>query len=226
MGALKKKAIDPKIYTKNSINTLYGGYNVSVKEPIIRDLPSKEYISKAITQISKQMLISYSTRIVETGAALRALQDMKHATPGVAAILDLNRAMIAAASFNPSPWEVSRQQFHHVMNDQIPWFPIAEVTRLASAYDPQKSGVIKFVRMTAALMAGNRPAMSILMTNISRDPDKVDGSGNVFLLRLLHSLYEDCDGGVVEEIASTMEKNPQKCMQMAKPNSNTGINIS
>ena len=226
MGALKKKAIDPKIYTKNSINTQYGGYNVSVKEPIIRDLPSKEYISKAMTQISKQMLISYSTRIVETGAALRALQDMKHATPGVAAILDLNRAMIAAASFNPSPWEVSRQQFHHVMNDQIPWFPIAEVTRLASAYDPQKSGVIKFVRMTAALMAGNRPAMSILMTNISRDPDKVDGSGNVFLLRLLHSLYEDCDGGVVEEIASTMEKNPQKCMQMAKPNSNTGIFIN
>mmetsp|Transcript_2249 Transcript_2249/g.4047 ORF Transcript_2249/g.4047 Transcript_2249/m.4047 type:complete len:987 (-) Transcript_2249:87-3047(-) len=225
MRALRKKEVDPKAYTKSSINTQYGGYNVTVKEPIIKDLPSKDYITKAMTQISKQMLISYSTRIVETGAALRALQDMKHATPGVAAILELNRAMIAAAAFNPSPWEVSRQQFQHVMHDQIPWLPEAEVARLASAYDPFKSGVIKFARMTAALMAGNRPAMSILMTNICRDPDKVDGSGNVFLLRLLHSLYEDCDGGVVEEIASTMEKDPQKCMQMAKPNSNTGLGI-
>lgn len=222
LRVLKNKIIDPKLYTKSTMNAQYGGYNVTVKEPIVRDLPSKDYISKAMTQISKQMVITYSTRIVETGAALRALQDMKHRTPGVAAILELNRAFIAAASFNPSPWEVSRAQFQHVMNEQLPWFPMDARIRLASAYDPRKSGVIKYARMTAALMAGNRPAMSILMTNISRDPDKVDGSGNVFLLRLLHSLYEDCDGGVVEEIASTLEKNPQKCMQMAKPNSNTG----
>jgi hypothetical protein len=222
LKVLQNKGIDPKIYTKSNMNTQYGTYNVTVKEPVIRDLPSKEYISKAMTQISKQMLISYSTRVVETGAALRALQSSKHEKPGIAAILELNRALIAAASFNPSPWEVSRLQLEHVMTEQVPWFEKAAVARLASAYDPQKSGVIKYARMTAALMAGNRPAMSILMTNISRDPDKVDESGNVFLLRLLHSLYEDCDGGVVEEIASTMESDPRKCMKMAKPNSKTG----
>ena len=223
LKVLQQKGIDPKSYSKNNIHTQYGSYNVTVKEPTIRDLPSKEYLSKAMTQISKQMLITYDTRIVETGAALRALQSSKHSSPGIAAILDLHNALIAAAAFNPSTWEVSRQQFEHVMAEQLAWLEKPVVTRLASAYDPQRSGVIKFARMTAALMAGNRPAMSILITNISRDPDKVDDSGNIFLLRLLHSLYEDCDGGVVEEIASTLERDPMKCMRMAKANSNTGI---
>lgn len=222
LQVLKKKGIDPKLYTRNSMNTQYGTYNVTVKEPTIRELPSKEYLSKAMSQISKQMLITYNTKIIETGAALRALQSTKHEKPGIAAILELNSAMIAAAAFNPSLWEVSRHQFEHVMAEQVPWLEKTVVTRLASAYDPQRSGVIKFARMTAALMAGNRPAMSILMTNISRDPDKVDNSGNVFLLRLLHSLYEDVDGGVVEEIASTLERDPSKCMKIVKPNTNTG----
>ena len=222
LKVLQNKAIDPKMYTKSSMNTQYGTYNVTIKEPVIKDLPSKEYINKAMTQISKQVLISYSTRIVETGAALRALQSSKHEKPGIAAILALHSAMISAAAFNPSVWELSRIQFKHVLNEQIPWFENEAVERLASAYDPQKSGVIKYSRLSASLMAGNRPAMGMLMTTISRDPDKVDGSGNVFLLRFLHSLYEDCDGGVIEEIASTLEKDTSKCMKIAKPNSKIG----
>jgi hypothetical protein len=55
-------------------------------------------------------------------------------------------------------------------------------------------------------MAGNRPAMSVLMAQLTRDPDNIDKTGNVFLLRLLHGLYEDCDGGVNEQAISSLER--------------------
>jgi hypothetical protein len=99
-----------------------------------------------------------------------------------------------------------RTQFEQIFSEKVPWLERAAISRLASAYDPHRSGVIKFVRVTAALMVGNRPAMSFLMAQLTRDPDNIDKTGNVFLLRLLHGLYEDCDGGVVEQAISSMER--------------------
>eukprot|EP00604_Paraphysomonas_vestita_P000081 CAMPEP_0174824534 /NCGR_PEP_ID=MMETSP1107-20130205/35260_1 /TAXON_ID=36770 /ORGANISM="Paraphysomonas vestita, Strain GFlagA" /LENGTH=343 /DNA_ID=CAMNT_0016052339 /DNA_START=378 /DNA_END=1405 /DNA_ORIENTATION=+ len=155
------------------------------------------------------MIVCYDTKVVETGAALKALQDLRHPTPGIAAIVDLNRSFCDAASLNPSPWQLSRQQFAQILHEKIPWFDMKAITRLTSAYDPHRSGVVKFVRVSAALMVGNRPAMSILMSQLTRDPDNVDKTGNVFILRLLHGLYEDCNGGVVEQAISSLDKNSQ-----------------
>lgn len=225
LQALRQKVVDHKKYSRPSYNMNYGTYNVSVKEPVLKALPTKECISSSMSQVSKHATISYKTRIVETGALLRALQDQRHPSPGLAAILDLNRAFIVAASFNPSTWTISRIQFEQVLQEQVSWYEKKSALRLASAFDTRKSGMIKFSRLSAALVAGNRPAMSVLMSNLSKDRDKVDSSGNSFLLRLLHSVYEDCDGGVVEEIVSTLEKSPNKCMEMAKPNSHTGLGI-
>lgn len=47
-----------------------------------------------------------------------------------------------------------------------------------------------------------RPLTNIALT----DPDNVDKSGNVFLIRLLHGLYEDCGGGLDESAVSALEK--------------------
>jgi hypothetical protein len=38
------------------------------------------------------------------------------------------------------------------------------------------------------------------------DPANTDKSGNVFLIRLLHGLYEDCGGGLAESAVSALEK--------------------
>jgi Na+/proline symporter len=72
------------------------------------------------------IITSYDTRIVETGAALKGLQDMKHETPGtiiintiiiiinntiiiiiiiiigLMAIIDMHRAFVDAAAMNPN----------------------------------------------------------------------------------------------------------------------------
>jgi hypothetical protein len=96
--------------------------------------------------------------------------------------VDLNRAFCDAASFNPSSWQLSRsslpllpstdeirrRQFEQIFSEKVPWLEKQAISRLASAYDPHRSGVIKFVRVTAALMVGNRPAMSILMAQLTR----------------------------------------------------------
>jgi hypothetical protein len=132
----------------------------------------------------------------------QALQDIKHKTPGLTAIISFHRGsemmmtmmhvlylslvfsrffcfvcfllllyyicrLVAAAVLNPNPYFISRQQLKFVISTHVPWMPPDAVSRLVSAYDPFHAGFIRYVRLSAAVIAGNRPSMSSLVSSMN-----------------------------------------------------------
>ena len=184
-------------------------------------VPTRQDIDRALSSLCKKSTLCYDVRLVETGAAARALWDSRNPAPGVAAVVALHRAFVSAASLNPDPWVLSRQQAHSTIIGSVPWLGGDVASRLLSAYDPQRSGLVRYVRLSVSLVCCARPAMTNLITLLNKgykskhtpksaDYDSDDEEhrlaklasaheGELFLLRLIHSLYEECEGRVSAE---------------------------
>ena len=76
-------------------------------------------------------------------------------------------SLVAAAVLNPNPYFISRPQLKFVIAQHVPWMPADAVSRLASVYDPFHAGFIRYVRLSAAIIAGNRPSMSSLISSMN-----------------------------------------------------------
>lgn len=102
------------------------------------------------------------------------------------------------ASTNPNPATVTRAQVFQVVHNALDWQPVDSIDRLISAYDPQHTGVIRYVRITTALVACCRPNMAAL--NGKRPADvhssvPADCISELLLLRLMHQMYDESEGG-------------------------------
>jgi hypothetical protein len=225
----KVSKFNPLDYRQDSKVKKFGNFSAILKTTTnVGDVPTKEAIDKSLAELSRSRLLQYDTRIIETGALLRALQDAKHLTPGVAAIIDLHRGFVDAACMNPDPWVLSRQQMANVINEKVGWLGTDSIKRLLAAYDIQRSGLIRYIRLSTTLITSARPAMQYLVNILNKASEKkkeqqrkknaeIDelaeqkkakksGSGyinyesEIFVLRLIHGLYEDCEGGVQHQI--------------------------
>eukprot|EP01041_Mallomonas_annulata_P003879 gene3879-7748_t len=78
----------------------------------------------ALTQIARTDILTYDTRVVETGAVLMSMQDIRHPSPGLGAILQTHRVFIETAALSPSPYVLSRTQVMDVLLDTVPWLPV------------------------------------------------------------------------------------------------------
>jgi len=172
-----------------------GGWAAVIKSDPSSSRPSKERIRKGLTSVARFNLLSFDTRIVETGTIIKAVQDNRLPAPGVAAVMELHSLFIDAAAMNPNPWVVHRSQFTTVMSSFLPWVPREVIGRLFSAYDPEHSGVMRYVRLTSALIAGSRPAMAQLIGLLSEDTRYFKFAGEIVVIKLIHYLYEQCEGG-------------------------------
>lgn len=158
--------------------------------------PTKERLVGVLNDVTKKAVLAYDTRIVEVGACVKALTDIRHPTPGIAAIMQLHRGFIDAASLNPNPTTLTRPQVLHVFKQQVTWYAVDAMQRLISAFDPLHTGMVKYVRLSCSLMACCRPNMSMLAGkagNASHLPSEL--RGELLLLKLMHQLYDECDGG-------------------------------
>ncbi len=149
--------------------------------------------------------------------------------------------MVDAGCMNPNQWMLNRRQLIEIISNKVDWLDKQVITRLISAYDPQNSGIIRYIRISVSLLCCVRPALTSLMSlfhriqektnekrqrallrsqatanadsrisqsddasvqsSIDGDKQSNDGVRNenelmLFLLRLIHGLYEDCEGGI------------------------------
>lgn len=217
---------NPILYRQPVTVKQAGRYSVISRTPAgVGQVPTKEDINKSLATLCRKATLCYDVRIVETGATLGALQNALHPTPGLAAIIDMHHAFVDAACLNPDPWLLSRSQLTHIVREKLMWLNEEVIKRLVSAYDPQRGGLIRYIRLSVSLLCCARPAMTQLITilnaanekkkEIQRQSAKLRGiileeddeesdilkskelleyQGEIFLLRLIHGLYEDCDG--------------------------------
>ena len=133
---------------------------------------------------------------------------MRLPAPGMAAIIQLHRRFIDAASSNPNPWLLHKRQVALVLKDMLPWLDAKVIDRLNVAFDPQRSGVIRYIRLSVALVAGTRPAMTELMALVNKGKNlNSKFSSEQFLLRLIFNMYEECDGSVAGETIADGQNN-------------------
>ena len=160
----------PLEYRAEVTHRAMGNLGVILKpvKTMSRGVPSREEIQTALSRAARKNLLAYDTRIVETGALLKALNHHNHATPGIPAIVQLNKAFIEAAAINPNPWLLKRDQVAFVLKSQLPWLDGGVLRRLLSAYDVDGSGLIKYVKLTVSLICASRPAMANLIVLLSR----------------------------------------------------------
>lgn len=162
-------ALDPVDYRDDARVKGLSNYAVAIKATKLikgNEVPTKAEINESIARLKRTSVLSYDMRIAETGAVVKALMDIRHPSPGVAAIAALHRAFIQASSMNPNPWILNRSQIHEVFSSQAYWLPEEVIRRLISAYDPENCGVVRYIRLTASLMCCTRSAMNDLMSLI------------------------------------------------------------
>ena len=167
----EKKNISATTYRKpcSRVRQL-GSYSMLVSADDANDntfqatkVPSKKEVLESLADASKRALIAYDVRIVETGALLKALCDIRHPTPGMAAIMDLHKAFVQGTATNPDPWNLTREQMQNILHNRVPWLAPVAVQRLISSYDPNRTGVVRYIRICCALVLCIRPAMSDLI---------------------------------------------------------------
>jgi hypothetical protein len=92
-----------------------------------------------------------------------------------------------------------------VFSRSVPWLGMDSIIRLIKSYDPQYTGLVRFVRITTTLLATIQPAMIELASTFNRvrakihitEENKEDNElmAELIMIRFLHSLYEECSGG-------------------------------
>ena len=96
-------------------------------------------------------------------------------------------------------------QLVEVFSRSVPWLGMDSIIRLIKSYDPQYTGLVRFVRITTTLLATIQPAMIELASTFNRvrakihitEENKEDNElmAELIMIRFLHSLYEECSGG-------------------------------
>ena len=132
--------MENRVYSKSRENKNIGSYScifAPSSETDEKDKPrkkavKKENVMKALTSIAKRKIYTYDTRIVETGALINALQDVRMDCPGMAAIFNLHRRFIDAASLNPNPWLLHTKQIKIILREFIPWLDKRVIDRLVN----------------------------------------------------------------------------------------------
>lgn len=117
---------------------------------------------------------------------LQALQDIRHPTPGLAAIVDFHRSCVDAACLNPNSWTLTRNQISSVLSRKVSWFDIEAKQRLLTSYDHHQTGKIRFVRISTALVCCTRPAMTELMSLLIRGESY---SSCILIVEVVHEKY-------------------------------------
>ena len=201
MPALHMHDNDPTTYDRGVSVSQLGNYAVAVQSNPLKSRPSRNKVMSTVNDITRRDILMHDTRIVELGTVIKALQDNRLEAPGIASILDLHTRLLDAASLNPNPWVVHRKQFMSTITQFLPWVPREVFGRLFSAYDPKHSGVIRFVQMSAALVAGSRPQMADLIGILSEDTRDFEFAGEIVIIKLIHYFYEQCEGGKQEEFS-------------------------
>jgi hypothetical protein len=69
--AIKNNTVDCKLYNKHTNLTNIGKYTAVIQNNLNTKLPSQEFLSKGLVQLSRRILVCYDTKIVETGALLK-----------------------------------------------------------------------------------------------------------------------------------------------------------
>ena len=92
-----------------------------------------------------------------------------------------------------------------VFSRSVSWLGIESIIRLVKSYDPQNTGMVRYVRITTTLLATLQPAIIELASTFNRvrakiritDENKEDSElmGELIMVRFLHGLYEECSGG-------------------------------
>jgi hypothetical protein len=85
------------------------------------------------------------------------------------------------------------------------------IGRLVSSYDPYQTGFVRYIKLSASILAGNRPSMSGLISSLNNGilivftkllsvtifligSKAQDEHGVGIILALIYGLYQDCQG--------------------------------
>lgn len=214
-----KKHTSTLDYNSDTAVKQTGNMTICIRAPqSVGSAPSRRDITDVLTKVQRASLMRYDLKIVETGGAMKALYDVNNPFPGVAAVIGLHRAFVDAAMLNPNPWVLSRRQMEAVMSERVPWYAADARRRLLGAFDASGGGHVRFVRMSVALLCCARSAMPDLAALLNRKAAKKAGgdptltgknAGLYLVMRLIHGLYEDCEGGVESGATSSSSSSSQ-----------------
>lgn len=212
-----------------SIKTM-GNFNVSIKPSLgIGNIPSQSEVNETLMTLTRKALLSFSTRVIECGAALKALKDPRHPTPGLQAVLSLHKTMVNAAAANPNNWLLNRKQLTQVLTNVIPWLPDNAKHRLLLSFDAENTGLIRYVRISTTLLCCSEPAMTELASSLNRARNKIfsnnadnaeifDFLGELIVISFIHSFYEECGGGTTLRV-----KNKEKILAKIAKNASSSL---
>lgn len=116
---------------------------------------------------------------------------------------------------NPDPWALSRDQLRYLIEHKYPWYPrevqylffylnvcdhffiaAKALGRLMSAFDTSGNCLIRYIKLSVALVCGVNAASLEVKPEKHVGLFKYADDGVHLLVRMLHSLYEHVESGI------------------------------
>lgn len=227
--------LDPSDYKDDMYVRRLSNYNACiVPDSTVYGVPSRAEVNATLVKLARTTVLSFTSRVVECGSVLRSLKSANHRSPGLMAIVDLHKAFVNAAALNPNGWLLHKRQLQSVIESKVPWMANASIVRFVRSFDPQNTGMIRYVKISACLLGGMPPAINELSSMLNRvkarmpkEEDSVyqaasgggingmlsDYLGELTLIRLIHNLYEECAGST--ELSTDEQINQTKSTSAA-----------
>jgi hypothetical protein len=110
--------------------------------------------------------------------------------------VNLLSSMVDAASMNPDPWALSREQLCQLVSDKYPWYSKEALSRLLTAYDTSGNCLVRYIKLSLSLICAVHGSSLEVKPGKTTGLFKYSDDGLQLLVRMLHSLYEHVDSGI------------------------------
>lgn len=158
--------------------------------------PSRLEVTQTLLQLTRKQILHYHARVIEIGVMVRMMKSLHtHASPGLEAVFTLHAACVRASGVNMNPFILRKQQLIEVLKAQVPAVPEASISRLLLSLDQTNTGIIRYVRLTTAVLAAMDPALlnlSVALEPVTRSIMQAYVTFNVFRAPdSKHSIMDD-----------------------------------
>lgn len=196
-GASRKRvsALDHTAFAMDTRSKSTGSFNVTLHDDaqLRQGSISVNMLHRSALALGQLDMLAFDTRLVETGALVKALGDPRNDSPGIPSVFRLVRLFRQVSCVNADSSVVSVSQAASVLCSTLPWLSIASIHRLLAASDPSRTGFVRYVCMLLPVVAYFSPNSSDLVAFVEMDKHGKKYASTLLLLGTLYDLHVDRD---------------------------------
>lgn len=149
--------------------------------------------------LTQESILTFDTKIIETGALIKAVLDRRNQRPGISKLFDIFRTLRSCSALCGDPHVLSVMQIASVLNTELPWLDPGSVGRLLRAHDPHRTGLVRFIRILLPAIAYIAPLTVDRVAFVEKDLHGIELASIELIVGIFYDMYVDEEVDAKEE---------------------------